>query len=87
MKIKKGYNLRTIAGEKIVIPLGAESRKNHGIFKLNDEGAELFELFQEGTELQDAVKLLTENYGVSEDEAKNDVSDFVNLINQFDMFE
>lgn len=87
MKIKKGYNFRTIAGEKIVIPLGAESRKNHGIFKLNDAGAKLFELFQKGAELEDAVKLLTENYGVSEDEAKSDVNDFIDLINQFDMFE
>lgn len=87
MKIKKGYNFRTIAGENIVIPLGVESRKNHGIFKLNEEGAKLFELFKNGAEIDDAVKLLVENYSVSEQQARDDVNGFVELIKQYDMFE
>lgn len=87
MKIKKGYNLRTVAGEKIVIPLADESRKNQGIFKLNDEGASLFNLFKNGGEISDGAKLLSESYGITLKQAEQDVSEFVELLNQFNMLE
>lgn len=87
MKIKKGYNLRSVAGEKIVIPLADESRKNQGIFKLNDEGGELFKLFQNGAEIADGVKLLCSKYCVNEKDAETDVEDFVEVLRKFEMLE
>ena len=87
MKIKNGYNLRTVAGEKIVIPLADESRKNQGIFKLNEEGASLFLLFQQGAELSDGAELLIETYGASMEQAESDVKDFVDVLKQFNMID
>lgn len=87
MKIKKGYNLRIVAGEKIVIPLADESRKNQGIFKLNDEGGDLFKLFQNGAEVADGTNLLCSKYGVPEEIAEADVKDFIEVLKRFEMLE
>lgn len=87
MKIKKGYNLRTVAGENIVIPLADESRKNHGIFKLNEEGSSLFKLFQQGAEVSDGAKLLAEKYEIPFEQAEQDTIDFVDILRKFNMVE
>ena len=87
MKIKKGYSFKVVAGENIVVPLADESLKTQGIFKLNPQAAKLFELFLNGAEISDAVKLLTETYGISEYQAQADASEFVELLKSYNMID
>ncbi|MGN1114186.1 MAG: PqqD family protein [Oscillospiraceae bacterium] len=87
MKIKNDYNLRKVAGDYIVVPLAEESKRIHGIFKINEVGAKLFELYQKGAEADEGVKLLIDTYGIDEDTASTDNKDFIELLNNYEMFE
>lgn len=87
MKIKKEYILRKVAGENMVVPVGNETKLNPGIFQLNEAGMMLFELFQNGCEISDAVEMLVRTYNISNSQASEDVDDFVKLLNNYNLFE
>ncbi|MGN1134383.1 MAG: PqqD family protein, partial [Oscillospiraceae bacterium] len=87
MKIKTDYSLRKVAGEYIVVPLAEESKRVHGIFNINEVGAKLFELYQNGAESADGVKLLMDTYGIDEATATADNNDFVELLKKYELLE
>ena len=87
MKIKKQYILRKVAGENMVVPIGKESAINQGIFQLNNVGTMLFELFQHGAEIVDAEKLLVEKFGIADNQAHDDVADFIKILENYNLFE
>ena len=73
MKTKKGFKLRDICGEKIVIAEGKENIDFSNIISMNESSAVLWEklcgkVFTE----EDMVKLLTEEYDVDQETAIND---------------
>lgn len=47
MKIKKGFVVRKVAGENIVVPVGGMSKTFHGMIKLNDTGEFSLEFFSQ----------------------------------------
>lgn len=87
MKIKNNYKIRAVAGENIVIPLGKESKRNEGIFRVNGSGAELFKLYQNDADIQAGMDLLVNNYGLDAEQAKQDVTDFIEMLKSYDMIE
>lgn len=87
MKIKKQYILRKVAGENMVVPIGKESVINQGIFQLNDVGTMLFELFQQGAEIVDAEKMLVEKFGITDNQAHEDVGDFIKILEHYKLLE
>lgn len=87
MKIKKQYILRKVAGENMVVPIGKESAINQGIFQLNDVGTMLFELFQQGAEIVDGEKMLVEKFGITDNQAHEDVGDFIKILEHYKLLE
>ncbi len=87
VKIKKGYKLRKVAGEYIVIPLTDTAKTVNGIFRLNNEASGLFKLFLTEKSVDDGVKHLVDNYGISEEQALSDVKDFIDVLENYDMIE
>ena len=82
MKIKKGYILREVAGNYIVVAVGDAVKNFNGIINLNETGAFLWKILQEGaTEEQLKEKLLGE-YDVSEEIAARDVKAFINKLSE-----
>ena len=47
MKIKKGFVLRVVGGENVVVPVGEMSKVFHGMINLNDTGAFMWKFFSE----------------------------------------
>ena len=74
MKIKDGYILRNIGGSDIVVAVGAESRRFSNMIKLNSTAAFIWKCLESETTEEELVKKLTEQYDVSEEQAKADVS-------------
>ena len=74
MKIKEGFTLRTICGEHIVIGEGLSQVNFNKMLSLNGSAAYLWEQLsgKEFTE-DDAVKVLTDKYDVTEERALEDV--------------
>ena len=80
MKIKKGFVLRQVCGENVVVGEGLDAINFGKLLSLNETAAWLW---QQAAKMGDftidslVVKLLDE-YDVTEDVARNDVSNIVN---------
>ena len=80
MKIKKGFVVREVGGETVVVPVGAMSKAFHGMINLNETGAFLWRFYQTEHSVEEGVKALLAEYEVDESLAQNDVEKFVNTL-------
>ena len=82
MKIKSGFAKRNIAGSNIVVPVGAEAQEFNGMITLNDSGAVFWDCFQKDITIDEAVKLVTQEYDVSPERARGDIENFVKMLKE-----
>ncbi len=80
MKIKEGFVLREVANTWIVLPLEAEIVNFSGMLTLNNSGVILWKLLEKGTDKDALVAALTQEYEVSEEQARQDVDSFIDRI-------
>ncbi|MBP3837793.1 MAG: PqqD family protein [Prevotella sp.] len=78
MKIKKGFNLRDICGEQIIVAEGKENIDFSNIISMNETAAFLWQQVIDKTFTEETlVDILTENYEVDRKTAQNDVEELV----------
>ena len=77
MKIKSGFIVKEIAGQYVVIALGAASKIFNGIIKLNDSGKFIWDKLAVGADNDDIVNALLEEYDVDRTVAEADVDKFI----------
>jgi hypothetical protein len=82
MKIKKGFVLRVVGGENVVVPVGAMSKVFHGMINLNETGAFMWKFFSEEHTLEEGVAALRCEYDVEEEKARQDIEKFMNTVQQ-----
>ena len=87
MKIKSGYMLREIAGQYVVVPLGARVVEFNGIITLSESGAFLWKKLVEGTDINGLVESILQEYDVERSIAENDVEEFVASITERQLIE
>lgn len=80
MKIKKGFVLRVVGGENVVVPVGEMSKTFHGMINLNETGAFMWKFFSEEHTLEEGVSALLSEYEVEENVARADVEKFMNAV-------
>lgn len=80
MKIKKGFVLRVVGGENVVVPVGAMSKVFHGMINLNETGAFMWKFFSEEHSLEEGVVALRAEYEVEEERARADVQRFMDVV-------
>jgi hypothetical protein len=80
MKIKKGFVVRSIAGESVVVALGAASKNFNGIIKLNETGRFLWDILADGATLDELIEKMTAEYEVEPEIAKADIEKFVGSV-------
>lgn len=75
MKIKTGFEMRNVCGEKVVIATGLENLDFSKMISLNETAAYLWEA-AEGKDFCEAqlVEALCQEYEVSPEQAANDVA-------------
>ena len=61
--------MRRVLDEAIVIATGEMSKNFHGMVKLNDSGADIWEWISEGNDEIAVAKKLSEKYELSEEKA------------------
>ncbi len=74
MKIKEGFVLRRVLDEAIVIASGKASHDFHGMVKLNDSAADIWEWIAGGLEEEKIAARLAEKYELSAEKAKADTA-------------
>lgn len=73
MKVKKGFKLRNVCGENIIVSEGMENIDFTNIISMNDSSAYLWKNIQDKDfTAEDLQKLLLEEYDVDEATALND---------------
>ena len=80
MQIKKGFVIRSVGGENVVVPVGEMSKTFHGMINLNETGAFMWEFFTEEHTLEEGVSALLSEYEVEENVARADVEKFMNTV-------
>ena len=80
MKIKKGFVLRVVGGESVVVPVGEMSKKFHGMINLNETGAFLWKFFSEEHSVAEGVDALCAEYDVERQLAQKDVQKFADIL-------
>ena len=80
MKIKKGFVIRSVGGENIVVPVGEMSKQFHGMINLNETGKFLWDFFTQEHTLEEGVAALCGEYEVDAAIAETDVKRFMDTI-------
>lgn len=83
MKIKKGFVLREVAGQYMVIATGEASKNFHGMIKLNETGKDVWVGVQDGLNVDEIVKKMMNKYdGVEENVIRKDVIKVINVMKE-----
>ena len=77
MKAANNIILREIAGESILVPVGAMARKIHGMISLSESGRLLWDCLQKDSSKEELIQALLAEYDVDEQTAREDVSAFL----------
>ena len=80
MKIKKGFVVRTVGGENIVVPVGEMSKSFHGMINLNETGKFLWDFFTKEHTLEESVDALCLEYEVERALAERDAKIFMETL-------
>lgn len=70
MKLKEGIMINEIDGRFVAVDAGEGRSRFHGILKMNGTACFVAKVLQDGADLEQIVKAMTEKYEVSAEEAK-----------------
>ncbi|MEE0674749.1 MAG: PqqD family protein [Ruminococcus sp.] len=87
MRIKKDFVLRKVADVYVVVPVNSLTLDFNGIINLNETGAFLFKLLQNGADKQELVNKLLEEYEVEPEKASADIDVFLEKVKDADILE
>lgn len=77
MKIKQGFVMRDVAGQAVAIATGEASKSFHGMVKLNDTAAVIWNGIEKGLDEAEIAEQLAAGYDVEADQALKDVESFI----------
>lgn len=81
-KIKEGFILREVAGNFIVVPVGAASIDFNGMITLNEVGAFLWKQLSAGATVEQLCQAVVDNYETTSEQASRDIADFLNRLSE-----
>jgi hypothetical protein len=80
MKIKEGFVIREIAGQSVVIALGAAAKSYNGMIRLNDTAKLIWQGLEKGQDKDAIVDAILSEYDVDRELAENDFDKFINAL-------
>ncbi len=87
MKIKDGYILKDVAGEKIVIATGEQKLNFNGVMTFNSVGADVFNMLDGTNSVEDIANKIAEDYGVSVERVKTDVENLIKKMKEHNLID
>ena len=82
MKVSKGFIMREIAGEYILVPVVSAAANFNGLISLNEVGKYVVELLFQEHSIPELVDQITEEYDVSSETAMTDVEAFLQQLRE-----
>lgn len=87
MKIKDGFILKDVAGNKIVIATGSQRLEFNGVITFNNVGADVFTMLDGTNTVEDIISHIATDYSVSEDIVKADVEKLIEKMRKYNLIE
>lgn len=87
MRIKNGYAKRTIAGANIVVPVGERGKEFNGMITLNDSASFFWDCFKTDITIDEAVKMVVNEYDIDDEKARHDIESFIKLLKENNLIE
>ncbi|HKM29173.1 MAG TPA: PqqD family protein [Bacilli bacterium] len=87
MKIKKGFMLREVAGNYVVVPVGEASKEFKGIITLNISGAFLWKSLLEETTKEKLLEKFLGEYDIDQETATKDIDVFLDKVRSVNILE
>ena len=82
MKLSEEFIMREIAGEHILVPVGAAAAKFNGLITMNEVGKYIVEQLAEEHTVQELVNKITAEYDVEAQTALTDVETFLDQLRE-----
>lgn len=78
MKLKYNFVTNEVADKIVAVAVGGDLDKFNGFIKMNDIGAEIFDILKNDVEIDEIVKLMLEKHPeATEEEAREAVTGFI----------
>lgn len=87
MKLKKGFVLREVAGQTLVIATGEASKSFKGMIKLNESAKTIWQWLIDGEDSQNIAARLMETYELDEKTAQEEASRFLGKMEEAGFFQ
>lgn len=82
MKVKSGFIVRSVGGNRMVVATGARSKQFGGMLRLNESGNFLWSKLTSETDEEALITALLDEYDVDEATAKADVEGFLRILRE-----
>ena len=83
MKLKYNFVLNPVADKIVAVAVGDDLNQFNGFIKMNDVGAEIYEILKNDVEIDEVIKLMLEKHPESNlEEATEVVTEFVNQLKE-----
>ncbi|MBQ8830718.1 MAG: PqqD family protein [Oscillospiraceae bacterium] len=80
MVIKKEVIKREIAGDTILVPVGAAVYDSNGLYALNELGAFIWDMLPDVSGAEEICERVVAEYDVSPKEAMDDINEFLDTL-------
>ena len=87
MKLKTKYILRSVADKTVAIAVEQGDEKTDGVITLNETGAFIFSLINDGADFDTVTDKFFDEYDVTKEEAVKAVENFVEYLKNSDLLE
>ncbi len=88
MKLKYNFVLNPVADKIVAVAVGDDLNQFNGFIKMNDVGAEIFEILKNDVELDEIIKIMLEKHPESNlEEATQTVTEFVKQLKEAEVIE
>jgi hypothetical protein len=87
MKLRGEFVVRQVMDNIVAIPVGQTALRLNGMILLNDVSKAIWDCLEQGTNLENAVKAVTDAFDVSADEARTDILEFCGKLSKLQLLE
>ncbi len=87
MKLLTNYELFSVGDESMLIPVGNEAQRFHGLLVLNEESAFMLHLLRKPQTVESLTQALLEEYDVDSVTAERDVLYLLSRLKEFKVLE
>lgn len=87
MRLKDKFEIVNLGDECLIVPVAEAANTFNGVVTVNAEAALLIENMSDDVELSDLIQILTQEYDVDYEHAKEDIIKFLEKINQMGLID